>query len=272
MQNSEALETVLRAGIRELRIPAEASPAGNSGLRVERHPFSECFFCTAGVCEYFLNGEALTLSPGAFCWIRSWIPHQYGFRPSCDDWCEQLWFSVHSGEIRYGLFRSREDGLFLARSPQGVLPGEYAVLFHRLAEEWETRMDEFRMRRFFELALAEIAARLRHPGDDGGSREEGIAGALKSCIRTRNGANCSLVELERIFGYSRSHLSHLFRAETGISIGEYIRQIRLEYTERALRRGMKHKEIAAELGFSSPAAFWLWRDRRRRREQRERGE
>lgn len=257
---------MLRAGIRELRIPGEAVAAVSSGVRVERHPFNECFFCAAGACEYLLNGETLALSPGAFCWIRAWIPHQYGFRPRGDGWCEQLWFSLHAGEIRYGLFRSLEDGRFQARNPRGVLPGEYAAMFHRLSEEWETRPDELRMRRFFELVLAEIAVRMCYPEEGAGRNEEGIVGALKSCIRTRNGANCSLSELERVFGYSRSHLSHLFRAEAGISIGEYVNQVRLEYMERAVRRGMKFKEIAGELGFSSPAAFWLWRERRKRRE------
>ena len=276
MQLPETVNPDLRArlcaGIRELKIPQEPRPAVSAEIRVERHPFSECVFCVAGECKYLLNGEMLTLSPGVFCWIRPWIPHQYGFRPS-GGWCEQLWFSMHPGEIRYGLFRSRENGLFLARSPQGKLPGEYPALFHRLAEEWEaSRADELRMRRFFELILCEAAGGPgnRREGDDRDG--DGIVGALKSCIRTRNGANCSLAELERVFSYSRSHLSHLFRAETGISIGEYIHQVRSEYVERAMRRGLKNKELAAELGFSSPAAFWLWRERRRRREQRELGE
>lgn len=271
----EEWEKVLRGGIVVMYAPREAvavDPAPE-GVRVERHPFCECLFVLSGTCDYFLNGEHLTLMPGTFCRIDSWIPHQYGFRnPGSgkrtdggdgDGVCCQLWFSVHPDGIYYAFFRNCPDGSFSTLHPGGV-SHEYAALYYKLAEAHDGGAPE-RMRLFFHLILLEIAAALRPPEDESeGEREKGMAAALKSCIRQRNGANCSLAELERIFGYSRSHLSHRFRAATGISIGEYINQVRLDYAERAARHGLKQKEIAFELGFSSPAAYWLWRQRRRR--------
>ncbi len=41
-------------------------------------------------------------------------------------------------------------------------------------------------------------------------------------------------------------------------VGTYINQVRLSFTENALLKGLKQKEIAAELAFSSSAAFWKW--------------
>ena len=266
MRSSEEMAEILSRGIRRLYAPAEAVAVLPSGVRVERHPFCEFFFTIAGECRYLLNGELLTLSPGTLCWINAWIPHQYGFWPTGEAWGEQLWFSVHGGRIHYGFFRSRGDGSFLTGNSGGVLPEEYAPLFHQLTDAWRKDGDSSQMRLFFELVLREVACRLRSPVLSEGAGEAGIVSSVKSCIRNRNGANCSLAELERILGYSRSHLSHLFRTATGISIGEYINQVRLEYVERAVRHGMKQKEIASELGFASPAAFWLWRERRKRRE------
>ena len=69
-------------------------------------------------------------------------------------------------------------------------------------------------------------------------------------------------ELEKRFNRDRSYLSRLFKKAYGITIGEFIDRNREQYTATALARGMTQKEIAAQLGFSSASAFWLWRKRR----------
>jgi AraC-like DNA-binding protein len=43
-----------------------------------------------------------------------------------------------------------------------------------------------------------------------------------------------------------------------MTVGEYINKVRLEYVRNALKRGVRQKEMAYELGFSSPTAFWNW--------------
>ncbi len=262
MPASPEFSRLLCDGIRKLYAPTEAAAAPPMAFRVERHPFHECFFALSGTCVYWLNGEWLTVAPGTFCWIRTWIPHQYGFLPATGGWCEQLWLSVHAETIHYEFLRSRKDGSFQAVPGGGRLPGAYAALFHHLTETETPDEALSRMRFFFELLLREVAARCRAPAPEEHRRETSIVATLKTCIRNRNGVHCSLAELESLTGYSRSHLSHLFRAETGFPIGEYINQVRHEYVERAVRHGLKQKEIAAELGFSSGAAFRLWKKRR----------
>ncbi|MBQ9503250.1 MAG: helix-turn-helix transcriptional regulator, partial [Lentisphaeria bacterium] len=69
---------------------------------------------------------------------------------------------------------------------------------------------------------------------------------------------CSLEHLAAISGYTRGYLAHKFRDETGLTVGEYIARVRLEYIRSALKRGTRRKEMAYELGFSSPSAFWNW--------------
>ena len=64
--------------------------------------------------------------------------------------------------------------------------------------------------------------------------------------------------MEKVSGYSRYYLSHRFRESEGYTIGDYIDKIRVEYTIEAMKRGLRQKEIAFELGFSTPSNFWIW--------------
>ena len=61
-----------------------------------------------------------------------------------------------------------------------------------------------------------------------------------------------------ISGYTRGYMAHKFRRELGMTVGEYIKKVRLEYIRNAMKRNVRQKEMAYELGFSSPAAFWNW--------------
>jgi AraC-like DNA-binding protein len=79
-----------------------------------------------------------------------------------------------------------------------------------------------------------------------------------------NARDCSLSRLEKISGYSRYYLSHRFREYEGCTIGEYIDKIRIQYTIEAMKRGLRQKEIAFELGFSSPSNFWTWVQKHRK--------
>jgi len=55
---------------------------------------------------------------------------------------------------------------------------------------------------------------------------------------------------------SPSRLAHLFKAETGQTITEALRQIRLRQAARLLRHsGRSVQEIAAEVGFHCPFHF-----------------
>ena len=113
----------------------------------------------------------------------------------------------------------------------------------------------------FALLLQDIVEENTKGDHDSGDRMEHIIKQVRSRIASCNGVNCSLEELSKIFGFSKSHLCHSFRKYTGQSVGEYINNLRMQYATVAREHGMTQKEIAADLGFSSPAAFWLWKKR-----------
>ena len=71
-----------------------------------------------------------------------------------------------------------------------------------------------------------------------------------------------MAELEKLTGFNRFYLMRLFKAEYGMTIGEYINCVRRGFVAGAAKN-LRQKEIAAMLGFKSAAAFWLWKKRDR---------
>ena len=246
----------LRAGISDWYAPETPAPI-TAGA--ERHPVCEAFFQLTGTCPYTLNGSELVLRRRSFCFIRPWIPHQFGFRPGMRRPCEQMWFHFAADRCSCGVVRANPDGSYLVPA-HFPLPPAYFYVFEHLISAPDR--GSLKIRDFFNLILLEAASAAEDPAS-GPSRSGELADAVRAFIRGRNGANCSLAHLEKAFGYSRSHLSHVFRQCTGMTIGDCISRVRIDCMMEQQAHGMKQKEIAAELGFSSPSAFWLWRARLR---------
>lgn len=71
-----------------------------------------------------------------------------------------------------------------------------------------------------------------------------------------SGRRMDIETIEAFSGYSRRHLQRLFFAETGISLGEYIRRRRLNRAALLLRFSRRSfQDIALSLGFDSQQSF-----------------
>jgi AraC-like DNA-binding protein len=73
----------------------------------------------------------------------------------------------------------------------------------------------------------------------------------------------TLESVARLAGYSSFYFARLFRKTTGESIHEYIDSCRLAKTRELEESGLSQKQIASQLGFSSPTAFYIWRRNQR---------
>ncbi len=85
---------------------------------------------------------------------------------------------------------------------------------------------------------------------------------VKSYLEMTNGKNCSIPFLAELAGFSAMHFQRLFKKYTGMTVGEYIDQIRLKRCEE-LAGVCLQKEIAEELGFSSVVSYCNWRRKMR---------
>lgn len=75
-------------------------------------------------------------------------------------------------------------------------------------------------------------------------------------LRENLAESLSLEEIGRRVGCSHFHLSRIFSQETGHSIFQYLRQLRLERAAELLREGrLTVTQVALDVGYSSPSHF-----------------
>ncbi len=269
----DAAEKILRSGVRE--IISQYSPASRSDevsrFQSSIHLKRELLFVIQGASSFMVNNSVYPAAPGTLFFIDRWIPHAFKYTPE-DDALQHLW--IHFEEnIPLLVFMDIENGKISPLKNILILRKEYAEILKYRLEQFDQCKDkksqnlEICIRDAVNSILNEAVFMLfyQNPHSGKSNRVSSAVESVKAHIRLCNGRNCSYKELEQISGFSASYLSHRFRECTGMTISQYIEQLRIEYTITALKRGMKQKDIAYELGFSSPANFWSWL--RKHREQ-----
>jgi len=259
-------ENQLRSGV--TTIFSQYSPVSRAKEAVRfqssSHVKRELLFVVQGTSSFMLNNSVYPAEPGTLFFIDRWVPHEFKYIPS-DNSLQHLW--IHFEENRFPIvFLNVEHGKISPLKNILILRQEYAELLKYRLDQFDHFLHkdaqslDLCIRDMVNSILNEAAFLLSNPDlqQRETSKLSSVIESVKTHISLRNGRNCSYKELEQISGFSSSYLSHRFREYTGMSIGEYIDQLRIEYTVSALKRGMKQKEIAYELGFSSPVNFWCW--------------
>ena len=234
----------------------------------ESHAEREIMLVLAGNTNFILNGKIYSATPGDVFFIDRWMPHQCNYGTIKSDF-KHIWIHVHEKRLLGMLYRN-----FSRRGTYHCLTWEHtAHLLDFLNERWDRALLEAEhsaARREIYAGMArilteEVAYLFSHPGNETRSKTEQVASWIKNYISMRYGRNASLAELEKLTGYNRFYLTRLFKAEYGMTIGDYINCVRRGFAADALARHVRQKEIAQQLGFHSAAAFWLWRNRDRKR-------
>ena len=252
------------------KIISRFSPPGecchNSGFLASHHSQRELLFVLDGTFRYMMNDSVYLLSPGSVAMISPGLNHADGYRKD-DDNLLHLWVFIHDKGM-HGIIvrisRGIQRNISTVKKPI-IFPGEVKQLLLQrwtLLEECE-KIDDSRVEQFmkvpFELILNELF--LQQNNLVQGSSHHSIPWFVQSYIRNCIGRGCTLGKLAEITGYSQSHISHAFQKEYGVSVGEFIDKVRIEYAVAAFKRCVKQKIIAEELGFSSPKAFWNWKQK-----------
>ncbi|MBR6371714.1 MAG: helix-turn-helix transcriptional regulator [Victivallales bacterium] len=234
------------------------------------HEWLELLFIINGTSHYMFNKQIFLAEPGTAFIIDPWIPHSVGYSKDDNDlfhiW---IYFSSQSTAVANPI-KVTTNGDFSLRSPSLPLPEEYVRV---LTRRWTflQQMEKLDQATYESLMLEPLNAildEIMFQSEWGNAANEGNASNvdavienIKKYIETNNALDCTLEKLEKLSGYNRFYLSHRFKKYTGTSIGAFINNVRRKYTKAALARGMRQKEIAAELGFSSPSNFWNWLQR-----------
>jgi len=82
-------------------------------------------------------------------------------------------------------------------------------------------------------------------------------------IEEHHGVGISLEHMARMMHFSKFHFHRIFRHATGVTLHEYADRIRYRKAIEMEKSGYPQKGIAEFLGFSSPSAYWFWRQKKR---------
>ena len=265
------IEKILYGGVKKIysSYSPECRREEAGSFRSSSHGGREICFVLKGESSTMLNGNVYSLTPGSCLFIDSWVPHAFGYRKHDRDLLHLwIWFNQHSGNLLNAVLMDViPGGAFIQSGSILSLPSAHReILQHRINMlEKEKCRDDLLLQEYLRdpvnSILAEFAFARSHADTLPSGKEEQISSAIQSVknhILVTCARDASYENLERYSGYSRSYLAHAFRKYTGTSIGEFINKVRLDYVESAVKKGMTQKEIAYELGFSSPANFWAW--------------
>ena len=235
--------------------------SAKTGLRIERHANREILLVVGGATSFILNGEYYQACPGSVFFIDHWVPHKLAYLPEETDFMH-IWIHLHKGKLFAALFHV-EDGMKSGRRDVVLFPSEIYCLLNKRWESMkksqknESAKQEYQ-RNMVQLLCSEMALSEAIGAKNTPSNNE-IIESVQNYIDINYGRNSTIAELEKFSGYNRYYLMRLFKAQTGLTILQYINQVRRRITRDALGRNISQKEIAYQLGFSSPATFWIWR-------------
>ncbi len=267
------IQKILLAGTRDIvstSCPEEFSIVhADDSFCPDRHLHHEILFIIHGESQFMLNGLVYHARPGTAFLLNKWEIHSYGYRKNDRDLLH-LWIHFNDdrlyGSITYvgcaGQYHPTGINMTFSKDLHLLLHRRWKIL--EKIQSCSSGIKNLLMKPPLDIVLEEFAmfrfGMVDYPDESTGD----ITVFLRNYIRNTNGRNCSLENLEKLSGYSRFHLSRQFKEQCGKTIGEYINEVRLHFVEEARKRGLKQKEIANELGFSSPSAFWYWFQKQRK--------
>jgi AraC-like DNA-binding protein len=237
--------------VQRLRAPGRDRP-------VHRHAELELNLVIQGRAWYLVQGRRVDLVPDTLIWLFPGQDHiLMGDGPDF-----AMWVGVFRPRLVRHVAREPESAPLRAHDPPGrhchPLASDEARVLHALCAEAEAAQ---RDRDWQNATLGHLVARAwhatRHTARPEQSRELHPA-VERAARRVRDsGGTASVDDASRACGLSRSRLSRLFRAQTGMTLPEYRNRIKLDRFFGAYGRGRRRTmaDAAEEAGFGSYAQF-----------------
>lgn len=203
--------------------------------------------CTLGGEGLFVaGGQEYPQRPESLFAAHVPSDHEYSLPPHSPAW-SFVWVIIHHPYVVSRLQRlSPPTGPCLRFEPAGELMN---TLFELIAAHRQGTDDRFtRESRLFNLLVAFERAwwSQHHPQN----KREQLLNRVRSLIQANETLHANVESIAEQFDMSRSNFSHYFRSMTGISPGNYIREIRLEKARQLLLgTDIPLKRIAYQTGF-----------------------
>ena len=226
-----------------------------------RHNDMELTLLRSGRLTYEMNGRCAPIPPGRLCLLWGGIPHRWAeWSPAIDlqVLCLPMSFFLRL-KLPSAFVHALLTGHVIAESD-----GAREVVDDHLMREWAENIASGRqdLRKVVEM---EIEARLHrlaltqprkglHPRKPGG--EDALARLLGTfCEGATEG--CPVEELCRRARLHPKYAMKLFRRECGMTLLQYLHQLRVSHAQRLLMTtGEQILDIALAAGFGSAASFY----------------
>jgi AraC-like DNA-binding protein len=274
-------ERLIPAWAREGKIrfvlPGKTAIRGGSSRRsgreaVEVHPFVEICICLAGQAEIWLSQQATTVNAGEILLIPPGVQHSSAalhcimIRPE-KAYSKLMWVSILPCgaviglcESALGAHRGTKRRLFFERN---VSP---SIL--RLLQEFDRDDDLAPLMAKGHLIEAfawicrgqdmpfdaESVDSIRLP-ESPPSTEDSAVGRAKHFLHQEYHTRLDLNTVARAAFMHKPRLCREFKKSTGLTISEYLTQLRVESSKRLLQTGLRISVIAELVGFDDPYYF-----------------
>gem|GEM_PF-2414777 len=270
-EENRQILTVLRRGVRRViarNCPSVAEVPPEIGIQHHAHPMREIMFQLDGETNYMLDGKWYRAHVGDAFFIESMAEHGLYFSP-CDRDLKQFWIGLyprrlnivfialdHAGKIRHQLFYCSGNS-----AGYQILTNHWDSV--RDDDHGDAKWHERLLRTALDLLLCDVGLSvLSGTSVSSQKKREDVVNFLFDYIDGNHGNDCALDKLEKLTGYSRYYLSHLYREYCGKTIGEAIDEARMRFV-LSQDWHVSAKELAEMLGFTSSAIFWKWRKKHR---------
>jgi len=229
------------------------------------HEFDKIVILISGSVDYLVEGTSYKLSPWDIILVRHHMIHKAVIDVSVP--YERVIIYLDSGYIERfapdsGLmdcFATAEKRSFCLMRPD---EGEIDVLKYTLDRLEAALTDEaFGAEIMRGTVLVQLMVYLNRimqrddtPGASSAEHNEKLAPVL-SYINEHISDELTVDQLAAMSYLSRYHFMRLFKAQTGVTVHNYIRQKRLNLAARLIREGMPAVRASAECGFTDYSAF-----------------
>ncbi len=251
-----------------------ASPSGEYldwiNKSCDWHYHKEAMLVLSGNSFFSLENSVYPCQTGTFFLIDSKEKHDLYYPPFYDNF-QHLWFRIINKTIFTSTPYSRINGKEKNHRTFNYTFDEHNYAGQLFINAWsrftsnQTVDGKFNWL-YLKNAISGLLLELCRAGNDVGMERvppielhhKKVINTVTEHIRETGGKNLDISRLAYIAGYSKFHFARLFKDVTGFSVLEFINLSRLNRYKELSNEGFNKKQIADELGFSSPAAFSRW--------------
>ncbi len=228
-----------------------------------KHDFREILAVISGNCTFKLKNKCFQLNAGDIVLLDSMEQHTEGHYP--DPNAVFWWGSFWTDMLRIHLWQENKIA-----SSEIVSMGSFNDFIYHIWNELNISENEEATDEIGHIITVLINHFLRSAEKERKfpfrNAQHEIMEKILDYIDKMPSLNCTLDSLALLAGYSKVHFQRRFTEYTGMVFREYLLRKRVDrYFKIIAKQNFSLKEMAYELGFSSSAALFHWKQRNQKK-------